>query len=225
MDVAVADGEVVGAEEAGQDADVRGVARGEDERGLPPVEGGDDVLQLAEPPARPREERGARRPAAGLVERPVGGGDDARVEVEAEVAVRVEADEPLRPRGERVADDDLVVERPEELEPVLRRVVALGAERVEHRGEVAAAGEEVVRPPLPETRDRRRDGGGVGKGLAHLGPPGPVLDPPGHPGRSKGRAGTEGGRGPVGRSLAPRDLRDRRPPGVASGRRRALAFR
>ncbi len=179
MGVPVADGEVAGAEEAGQDADVRGVARGKDESRFPPVEGGHDVFEIAKPPARPGEERGARSSGARFVEGLAGSGRHARVEVKAEVAVRVEADEPLRLRREGVADDDLVIERGEELEPVLRRVVALGAERVEHRGELAAALEEIARPVLAKPGDRRRNGSGVRFWWRSSRPPGPGLVPPG----------------------------------------------
>src|SRR3974377_668935 len=57
MAEAVADDGVAPSDESGQDPDVRGISRREDERGLAPGERGDDFLPLREPPGRSREER------------------------------------------------------------------------------------------------------------------------------------------------------------------------
>ena len=95
---AIADDDVIAREKARQGADVRGVARRKDERGLATVEGRHDVLQLAEPAVRAGEERGARRAGAGAVERAPDRGENARMQMQAKVAVGVEAGHPLRPQ-------------------------------------------------------------------------------------------------------------------------------
>lgn len=60
------------------------------------------------------------------------------------------------------------------------KAVAVDAEGVEHRGERAAALEEIARPVPAEPGDGRRDGSEVRESGAHFGPPRPGVVLPGH---------------------------------------------
>jgi hypothetical protein len=152
----IVDDDVARPEQPRHHADAGRVARREDETGLAPVERRHPLLQLAQVPIRSGQELGRGRAVSHDVE-------GARVEVEAEVAVRVEAQHLVEAAGKRMADADAVIERAFEHDAVLRLVDVSTAQVVDEGAEARALIEQVAKGGRRGKCRHRHDGTSAGR--------------------------------------------------------------
>ena len=101
MDQLVQQHEVIGAREGGDDACVCQIARAENAGSLRPLEGGEAALQRPQQGMLARDEPGGAGARPMLIQRPMGGGQHARIMGEAQIVVAGKADE-LAPRAQHM---------------------------------------------------------------------------------------------------------------------------